>query len=138
MKPFEYYLRSELVKKSRKDVERARFLIKDANGRIDDLNLIDMEKLPKIFFEYTYDALRDLCDAVLLLDGYKSFSHEASIVYLSKKGFDVATLGKFDRFRYKRNGSKYYGVPITVMDAKDIKEFYLEIKKKLNKILNKI
>ena len=135
MKPFEYYLHSELVKKSRKDIERARSLINDARGRMNDLKLIEMEKLPKMFFEYAYDALRDFCDAVLLLDGYKSFSHEASIVYLSKKGFDVAILGKLDRFRYKRNGSKYYGVPITITDAKDIKKFYLEIKEKLNKIL---
>ena len=92
----------------------------------------------KIIFENLYDALRDMFDAILLNEGYKSYSHEGSISYLSKKGFDFAEISKLDRFRFKRNGSKYYGKEISIEEAKDINGFYLEIKSKLNKILKKI
>jgi len=138
MESFEFYLQKGDVKKVSVNLERARFLIKDGKSRIKDSNLLDKKKFPKIVFENYYDALRDFCDAILIFDGFKSFSHEASIVYLGKKGFDVSVISRLDRFRYKRNGSKYYGEEISVEEAKDIKEFYLEIKDKLIDILKKI
>ena len=57
---------------------------------------------------------------------------------MSKKDFDITIIKRFDNFRIKRNKSKYYGRKISVEEAKDIKMFYLEIKDRLYKILNKI
>ena len=138
MKPFDYFLKTELVRKIRVDVNRAKALLKDAKSRIRDLKQIDKSKVPKLFFEYTYDALRDFCDSILFLDGYKSYSHEASISYLFKKGFDVSVIEQFNLFRYKRNALRYYGEKISVKDAQDIFNFYLKIKNKLNSILREL
>lgn len=138
METFEYYVEEGSVKRVAPNFERAKSLIKDGEKRINDLSIIDINKLPKIVFENIYDALRDFCDAILLSEGYKSYSHEGSISYLLKKGFDIAAVKQLDDFRYKRNGSKYYGMEISVEEAKDINLFCSKIKEKLYKILDKI
>jgi len=139
MKDFEYYLRDKSVRKATADLERARSLIIDANERIRVAGLLKKdEDFAKMMFENFYDALRDFLDAILLSEGYKSYSHEGSIAYLSKKGFDISEISRLDSFRFKRNGSKYYGKTISLKEAKDINAFYLEIKGKLDKILKGI
>jgi hypothetical protein len=135
MKPFEYYLEDKSVHKSSKDTELAKALIKDMNERLKENFNEDINKKPKTIFESIYDAMRDFCDAILALEGYKSYSHEASISYLLTKGFDVQMVNKLDDLRHKRNGSKYYGKPIFPPDAKDIKEFFMEIKPKIDKFI---
>ncbi len=131
MEIFEYYVEKELVRKASPNKERAKSLISDSEERISKINLLDIENFSKIVFENIYDAIRDLLDALLLLDGWKSYSHEAAIAYLTKKGFDVSVVKELDQYRYKRNGSKYYGEPILPEDSKGIKLFYNSIKGKL-------
>ena len=138
MENFESYLKKNIVRKVFADKERAKKLIKDGEKRIIDVGLLDMEKLSKFVFENIYDAIRDFLYAILLNDGYNTKSHEAPIAYLMNKGFDVYIVNKLDKFRYKRNSSKYYGEDVNIEEAKDIKEFYDEIKYKLNKILGDI
>ena len=57
-------------------------------------------------------------DSVLYQEGFKSFSHEASIAYLLNKGFSESEISEFDRFRRIRNGIKYYGGDCDATDAK--------------------
>ena len=131
---FEYYLDKGDVKKVRKDIALAKSLMS---------NLLEREKIvlrynlkdALVIYENLYDCLRGMCDALLALDGYKSYSHQASITYLRKCGFDEVFVKKLDDFRFKRNSSKYYGKGLTEDDAKDIKEFYLKHKDKLLNIL---
>lgn len=135
MLPFEYFVENEEVKKCSKDFELAKSLIKDMEERIEKCLMLDIKIFSKFIFENMYDALRDFCDALLALNGFKSYSHQASISYLTKEGFDFSVIEEFDQFRYKRNGSKYYGQAIPEESARQIKEFYLRIKEKINKIL---
>jgi len=138
METFEYYVKQGKVKKQTPNIERAKSLIKDAKSRINDLKLLDLKKFPKLVFEHTYDALRDFCDAILILDGYKSYSHEASVVYLLKKGFNIVEVSQLDKFRFKRNGSKYYGQKISEKEAVNIVSFYKEQKLKFSKLFGGI
>jgi len=137
MTSFDIFLNEGDVKKITPDLELAKSLIKDMKERISKSNLLDVNIFPKIIFENVYDSLRDFCDAMLAINGFKSYSHQASIYYLLKKGFDISVVKEMDQFRYKRNGSKYYGVPIIVDEAKDIKTFYKRIKNKIDEILRK-
>jgi hypothetical protein len=132
---FEYFLKTKEVKKCSSDVELAKSLIKDMRERVKKSFLLDENVFAKMVFENIYDGLRDFCDALLALAGFKSYSHQASIAYLSKEGFDVSVIEEFDQFRYKRNGSKYYGQMIMSEDAKSMKEFYSRIKIKIDKII---
>jgi len=134
MRPFEYYLNSKDVRKTEKNIVLAKSLINDIKIRLkENWNENEQEK-PKTIFESIYDAIRDFCDALLAKDGFKSYSHEASISYLSKYNFSVAEISELDKFRFIRNGSKYYGRIIMPKDVKNIKSFYLKIKSKINKI----
>jgi len=135
MKPFEYFIETQEIKNGIKDIALARSLVKDMLSRIKDVLSLDINKLPKLIFENIYDALRDFADAVLAIDGFKSYSHQASFAYLSKYNFEETILDTFDRFRYKRNGSKYYGQGISIEEAKEILEFYKRNKDKINDIL---
>ena len=138
MEPFEYYISAKLVKKTSLNIQRIKSLINDSKERMQEINDINPSKKPKIVFENIYDSIRDLCDALLLSKGWKSYSHEASISYLLKQNFDIAIVKQLDNFRYMRNGSKYYGRKISAEEAKDINEFYLKIKFKLNNLLKDI
>jgi len=138
MESFESFIKIGEVRKVSPNNARAKKLIKDGEERIEKVNLLEINKFPKFVFENVYDALRDFMLAILLYDGYNADSHKAPIAYLSKKGFDVYIIDRLDKFRYKRNGSKYYGENISVEEAKDIKEFYSKIKERLNKLLEKI
>ncbi|PIN91043.1 hypothetical protein COU57_02240 [Candidatus Pacearchaeota archaeon CG10_big_fil_rev_8_21_14_0_10_32_14] len=131
MKPFEYFVEEGEVKSSSKNIALAQSLIRDMNERINELQYIDEKKMPKLVFEHYYDALRSFCDALLAKDGYKSYSHQASISYLSTYGYDISIISALDNFRYKRNGSKYYGEKISYEDAKEIKDFYDKIRLKI-------
>lgn len=135
MKDFEYYLNGRDVKRCAKNMPLAKSLIKAMHARLRETLEEDENKKPITIFCSIYDSLREFCDAVLAINGYKSYSHEASISYLAKKGFDVVEVQKLDGFRYARNGSKYYGKVITPEDAKNIRMFYLQIRGKINELI---
>jgi len=137
MRDFEYYVNKKDVKKVSLDKPLAISLVRDMEERASDAMKLDAEAFPKIIFESVYDALRDFCDALLAVEGYKSYSHEGSISFLAKKGLDVAFMSALDNFRYKRNGSKYYAQKITPEDTKSIIEFYNSNKGRINEVLKK-
>jgi uncharacterized protein (UPF0332 family) len=138
MRDFEYYLGLKDVRKCSPDRQLAISLANDMNERMNDAARLEASEFPKLVFETFYDALRDFCDALLALEGYKSYSHEGSISFLAKKGFDTAFISALDGFRYKRNGSKYYGAKITFAEAEMIKKFYGENKKKIDDSLKRV
>ena len=131
MKEFEYYIDKFDVRKVSVDRSLALSLIKDMEGRADRAFKLNSTEFPKEIFENIYDALRNFCDALLAIQGYKSYSHEASISYLVKKGFDYAFIDSLDNLRFKRNGSKYYGRGISKEEAEAVKRFYLDNKQKV-------
>ena len=137
MRPFEFFVEKEDVKKSSKDMALAKSLIKDMIKRIKDVNALEFTKFSKIVFENLYDALRDFADAILAVNGFKSYSHQASFAYLANYGFDDSVLDSLDKYRYIRNGSKYYGYDISIEEAKSLLEFYKRIKTKIDDIIKK-
>lgn len=136
MKPFDYYLKKKDVRMISKDIELAKSLRKDLFERAEKALKLNQDDFAKMIFENIYDCLREFCDILLALDGYKSYSHEASICYLKRYNFADPDILALDRFRYKRNASKYYGREITNNDAEEIKEFYLGMISKIKKLLD--
>ncbi len=137
MKDFDFYVKKKDVRKVSIDPALAKSLKNDSNERAKKLFSLDINNYEKIIFEGIYDCLREIADSILVLDGYKSYSHEASISYLSKYGFSYEFVAEFDSFRFRRNGSKYYGKKITKQDTKKILNFYKKYKSKLIKIINR-
>jgi len=138
MKPFEYFIQLKEVNKISPDIELAKSLLSEVETRIEiALEMKLDERKARIIFELLYDSLRELTDVILALDGFKSYSHEANLSYLSKfKEFETIELMELNRFRKIRNSSKYYGKPAKLEDALEIKKTFPEMREKLMKIIN--
>lgn len=123
MRPFEHYLAENMVKCMSPDPHLGEALHADATSRLSDAKELDPARFSKIVFETCYDALRDLMDSLLAIDGFKSYSHQASIAYLSEYRFDESDIYTLDHFRHIRNASKYYGRSIPPETAHEILSF---------------
>ncbi|MBR9690224.1 hypothetical protein GOV08_00915, partial [Candidatus Woesearchaeota archaeon] len=82
MRDFEFYLEKKDVKKVSKDTALANSLINGIKKRLNSLKKLDSKDDAILFFETGYDCIREACDAILAVKGYKSYSHIASIAYL--------------------------------------------------------
>lgn len=133
MKDFSVFLADGSVKKQQPDMNLSEDLIRDCQERIEDARIsLKMGRKAKFIYENAYEALREAADSVLFAEGYKSFSHEATISFLQRfKGISVKEISEFDRMRIKRNGMKYYGKSCSVEEAKEAVEFAENLIKKL-------
>lgn len=138
MKPFEEFIKTKDVKRIFPDIELAKSLVEETETRIEialEMKLDD--KRARVIFELLYDSLRELIDALLTLDGYKSYSHEAAIAYLKKfSDFSDFEISSLESFRKIRIASKYYGKPAKIEEAVRIKEQFQILKEKIIKIIN--
>ena len=117
VKDFEFFLKKGDVKGQSPNKNLAFATFKDGLERIEFAKQLLHKAKSKYVLENAYEAMREASDAVLYLRGFKSFSHEASIVYLFKEGFNEEEIIEFDRFRKIRNGIKYYGKDCEISDA---------------------
>jgi len=128
---FENLIRNGIVKKVPKDAIRAKSLIKSAEqalGTAKDIP-IEEDKLKTIFREL-YESLRQYCEALGYLKGYKFLNHESIAVFLDEILNEKEISIKFDRYRKLRNGINYYGDVIEITTVKGtLKEIPLIIDK---------
>ncbi|MBI2656919.1 hypothetical protein HYX03_04210 [Candidatus Woesearchaeota archaeon] len=117
VKDFEFFLKKGDVKSQSPDKNLTYSAFKDSLERIEFAKQLLHKAKPKYVLENAYEAMREAADSILYLRGFKSFSHEASIVYLTKEGFNEKDILEFDRFRRIRNSIKYYGKDCDLSDA---------------------
>jgi len=117
VKEFQFFLEKGEVKKQSPDLNLSKATLNEGMERLDFAKSILPFSKPKYILENAYEAMREGADSILYREGYKSFSHEASIVYLLKKGFSTQDILEFDRFRKIRNSIKYYGKDCEKEDA---------------------
>ena len=115
------------AKKIRPDLFKARSLIKASEEAIATASkILQKEESYKSILRELYEGLRQYCEAIGFLKGYKFMSHEA-ITYFTDEVLAEKTVSlKFDKYRKIRNGINYYGddvAPETVKEAlKEIPE----------------
>ena len=109
VKEFEFFLKKGDVKKQSPDKNLSKATFKESLERLQLAELLWNKVKAKYVLENAYESMREVADAILYQDGYKSYSHEASIVYLLTKGFSDSEIAEIGRFRKIRNGIKYYG-----------------------------
>jgi len=119
MKEFEYFIIKGNVKKQKPDINLAKATARESLDRLEFAKALFLTQKPKYTLENSYEAIRELIDAILYLDGYKSYSHEASIAYLFKIGFSISDINSVDKLRKQRNGIKYYGESISKEGAEE-------------------
>lgn len=131
---FEYFIKNRKVKKGEKDVQKAKALVKMSNQGILTADRFDLDAISSSsVFGIYYESLREIVEAVSVLEGFKVYSHEAFTAYL-KKIDEMRIAEMFDKFRKLRNGANYYGESIkkeTTETARvEIKKLVKELKDK--------
>ncbi len=134
MNKFEESLREGYVKQTSVNSIRAKSLVKSSQEATSTAKEIPLEegKLKSIFREL-YEGLREFCEALGYLKGFKFQSHEAITYFLSEILQEEKISKKFDRYRQIRNGINYYGNSIskeTVIESlAEIPKLILELEK---------
>ncbi len=136
VKEFEYFVRKGDVKTQKPDANLSRAAFKESAERLEFSKSLLNIKPSKYILENAYESMREAADSLLYLDGFKSFSHEASIIYLIKKGFSENDITEIDRFRKIRNGIKYYGEGCEDSDAQLALNMAEKVIHKIKKLLN--
>ena len=127
-------IRKDVARKSTKDKELAESLLRMSERRIIFIEkvVIDDSNAPIILAD-GYESLREVCEAVLAIKGYKVYSHECITSFLKEILNEDLLADGFDRYRRIRNSINYYGAVITKEEAmkglKDIKEIILQLRK---------
>ena len=124
---FENSLIEGKVKKVMPNKIRASNLFKSSIQAIETAKGIQLNKntLKSILREF-YEGLREYCEAIGYLRGYKFLDHESISYFLRDILKENSIYVKFDRYRKLRNGINYYGDDI---DLETIKETVIEIPK---------
>lgn len=135
---FEHYVKTGKVKKKTPDPEEARALLNQAQDRLDYIKGKEItEKTAKFVFEDAYEAVREAAQALMSKEGYKPYSHEATISFVKEfhgKDFTPEEIAEFDHFRELRHDSVYRAAQVLPEDAKDCIAFAKRFVKKASEL----
>ena len=136
---FSAYLREGKVIKGERDIPKAKSLIKMSENMLTTAEVIDITDITaSTVLSILYEALREIAEALCLMEGYKVYSHEAFTAYLIELK-EERIAASFDRFRKLRNGINYYGktvsLPTSEQARKEIQQLCATLKEKYLKNL---
>ena len=105
--PFQYYLDSDLARKCSKDPVTAKTIFTRATKRLEYVKPQEINQDNASFiFEDIYEVIRECVQALMMKDGFKPYSHEATIAFAIdryREKFGDKLINTFDRYRVIRN-----------------------------------
>ena len=103
---------------------RASSIFKSSIQAIETAKTIQLnQNTLKSILRELYEGLREYCEAIGYLRGYKFLDHESIGYFLRDILKEQSASMKFDRYRRLRNGINYYGEDIDIETVKEaIKE----------------
>jgi len=129
---FKFSLNDGRAKKVMSNKIRASSLFKSSIQAIKTAKQIILNQdTSKTIIRELYEGLREFCEAVGYLNGYKFLDHESIGFFLRDILKEDFAYKKFDRYRKLRNKINYYGESVEI---ETVKEALIEIPKLLNKI----
>ena len=129
---FENSLANGKAKKVMPNKIRASSIFKSSIQAIETAKIIQVnENTLKSIFRELYEGLREYCEAIGYLRGYKFLDHESIGYFLRDVIKEQSASNKFDRYRKLRNGINYYGEDI---DIETVKEAIIEIPKLIKEL----
>ncbi len=140
IKPLQYYIKENLVKRSAKNISIAKSLMEKAEIRLKRINANKIEENEaSLVFEDIYESLREAAQSLMEVNGYKPYSHEALISFLCEKKFlSQEELHDFDNYRILRNNSVYKAEKVSLEKCHEAKGFAGQILPELNKKLKEL
>src|SRR3989344_2737129 len=90
-KDFDYCIKeNELIETGDTDKSLALELLKLAEHRQSFWNEVKLEdKYPSLYIEGHYEIIKELCTAILALDGWKAANHECMFSYLKERRREI-------------------------------------------------
>ena len=142
IKPFEFYLKEGLVRKSIGNIGMAKSFLEKAQIRVKRIDPSTIEENEaSIVFEDIYESLREASQALMEVKGYKPYSHEAVISFVKEHKFlsdEKANI--FDNYRILRNNSVYKAEKVSIQKCLEALEFakqtLLEIDKQFKSMIS--
>jgi hypothetical protein len=129
---FDEFVKLGKVKKVKRDMARAKSIIGEAEHRLKFYKKIQItSESANYIVENMYDVIREFIDAKLISEGYKTYSHEATVSYLKILGFSDYEVKFADELRLIRHKTKYYGLITDIEYAKKVLNFLEGIYKRL-------
>ena len=129
---FENSLANGKAKKVMPNKIRASSIFKSSIRAIETAKIIQVnENTLKSIFRELYEGLREYCEAIGYLRGYKFLDHESIGYFFRDVIKEQSASNKFDRYRKLRNGINYYGEDI---DIETVKEAIIEIPKLIKEL----
>ena len=128
------YQQEGKVIKGERDIQKAKSLLNMSENMLKTIERIEITDITaSTVLSISYEALREVIEALCLMEGYKVYSHEAFTAYLiALKEESIAA--SFDRFRKLRNGINYYGktvsLPTSEQARKEIQQLCDTLKEK--------
>lgn len=122
---FEYCLGAGKVKMVASNRIRAASLFKSSIHAVETAKSIPLNiTTSKTILREIYEGMREYCEAIGYVRGYKFLDHESITYFLGDILKEQSVSKKFDRYRKLRNGVNYYGDDI---DLETVKEAIIEI-----------
>ena len=106
------------------DIEEGRSLMRMAITRLKFVDEIDKSKYPSLAVEGYYEIMKELITSLLAKEGYKSYSHECLIAFLSKfYEFTEGEIHLIDECRRIRHDIGYRGffVDVEYLDRNEVR-----------------
>ncbi|MBU1975997.1 MAG: hypothetical protein KKG59_06350 [Nanoarchaeota archaeon] len=127
---FEQCIKERRARKVMPNKARAASLMESSNQAIATAKTIKLQQSSlKSIFRELYEGLREYCEAIGYLQGYKFMDHESYTHFLRDELREDSIAKKFDRYRKLRNGINYYGDDV---DVETVKEALINIPKMIN------
>ena len=113
---------------------RASSIFKSSIQAIETAKMIQLNQTTlKSILRELYEGLREYCEAIGYLKGYKFLDHESIGYFLRDILKEQSVFMKFDRYRKLRNGINYYGEDV---DIETVKEAIIEIPELIKELEN--
>ena len=140
MVDFEAFLKKGEVRLQEKNIILAKALIKSSEKAMNFVKTLKVnDETSEHIISDSYDIMRELIEAKLAAEGYKSYSHEATILFLKKfPQFKESEIDFLDNIRKIRNSIKYYGKESNETEAKKVLSFLNSILPKLKKLIENV
>lgn len=130
---FERSIKEGYVRLGGVNKARAKSLSKSAIQAIKTARSMPLnETTSKSVFRELYEGLRQYCEAIGFLKGFKFHSHEAITYFLKDVLKEDKISANFDRYRKLRNRINYYGDEMEISTVKTALSDIPEVVKKLN------
>jgi len=111
LKPFKFYIESGLVRAGSKDPGESKAMIMRASKRLEYVKSQSItEDNASFLFEDIYEVMRECVHGLMAANGYKPYSHEATVAFLDehyKSYFGEKLVEAFNRYRIIRNNIMY-------------------------------